>query len=528
MKYILPSYLLKELFKTFIPALCGFGFLIILGLTIQLLHKGLDIIDIRAIIPYLMLYACPDALPVAFLAAIVLSYGRLSGTNELVAIRTSGVHLHVIITPVIIVSFLLSFLTLYLNAEVLPKSNRKIKMLKETAVSSVLSRHISAVKKKIVCEPYHIYIGKIDNDTYKNLAIIEYVKDFVTNILLADEGSILMSEDGNSLILTLRNGEFAKMNYQKPSEIPMVGSFDEMSFDIPLNKDVATTSKKYMTLFELYNERKELSSMLEEYTAKLKAEGGDDMPVDIRGKLKNLTAQRKSLTQKQQAVNREIIRLTNGINLKNSEVEKIKNRILTIDNRIALENINLEKLNRTKKKEDRDIISGMDSDIDKANDAIKDYLRKKKTLKNKIAELGVAVKNEEDALQTANARADKLKEIFAVLEKNESTLAIYSEPAVMQKKIAARTTLIHKRLSSSFLCITFALIGIPLGILTKSGNVLISFGVSFILVILVHYPLSVVGQILSKEMLPIAPAIWGSNGIITIMGLVLFRKSLTK
>lgn len=518
MKYILPCYVLKEWFRAFIPAFCGFGFLIILGLTIQLLHKGLDIIDIRVIIPHLMLFACPDTLPISFLAAAVMTYGRLSANNEIAAIRTSGIHLHVIVTPVIVISLLLTFLTLYLNAEVLPKSNRKIKLLKETAVSSILSRRISTVKKKIIFEPYHIYIGKVEDNSYKNLAIIEYFKDFVTNILMAEEGTIVMSDDGHSLVLTLKNGDFAKMDYAKPSEIPRVGTFDEMSFEIPVNKNVVTASNKYKSLIQLYKEMKAVNVEMEKYMADLNYK---EKSSEISKKeLRTFRQRYNGLIEEQERNAQKLEILGNSIAGNKSRSENIEDEIDTLENHIAVSNIDIEHFERAS--------GDSEKELAQIKEGIEDYLQEKKSKEKELTALRDTISASEKEWSIANAHAVEIKEQTAELESGSTKLLNFSKFEKMRENANELLILIHKKLSSSFLCITFALIGIPLGILTKSGNILISFGASFLLVILVYYPLSVVGVIFAKDLLPAAPAIWSANGIITILGIVLFRKSLVK
>lgn len=524
MRIILPRYLMREIFKTFIPAFCGFGFLILLGLTIQLLHKGLDIIDIRVIVPYLMLYACPDAIPIAFLAATVMTYGQLSSSNEIVAIRTSGLSLNIIITPVIIVSFLLSFLTLYLNAEVLPKSNRKIKSLKESAVSSVLSRHISAVKKKIVFDPYHIYIGKVEDAVYKELAIIEYSKDFVTNILLAEEGTILMSDDKNAIILSLRNGDFAKMNYQKPKEIPRVGSFEEMSFEIPINKKTATGSKKYKTLFELFNDRKEIEAELADYLSKLNTKNEKDFLQTSSKKLDSYEKKFELVSKEDEKVKQQIVDIGSDISKFKLKMANIKNELHTIENQIAVSNINIERFKRNADDDQADV----QNELDEINNTIIDYVEKQEDEKKEYLTIHEAVKEKEEELVVAQSKSAKLQEKIIGLEKSGIELKSIPRIKKLRRHSDSLTSLIHKRISSSFTCIAFILIGIPIGILAKNGNVLINFGISFLIVILVYYPLNVVGVIMSKGTLPIVPSIWGANIILTIAGIILFRRSLTR
>lgn len=523
--YILPRYVLKELFNTFVPAFLGFGFLMMLGLTIQLMHKGLDIIDIRIIIPYLMLYACPNTLPISLLTAAVLSYGRLSSTNEIIAIRTSGIHLHAIITPVLVISFLLSFFTLYLNAEVLPMSRLKIKLLQEKAVSAILSRHLATIKKKLVFEPYHIYIGNIEKDVYKNLAIIEYVRDFVTSILLAEEGKIIMTDGSESVILRLKRGDFVKMNYQKPTDIPRTGTFDEMSFEIPLHKKDIPISKKYLTLLQLYKERREMYKEL--------ADGDLYHSEDIKkiGKisdrrLQSLKQQYNDTIEGQQSLASEIESLNNRININMARAENLINDIRVLENKIAASNIEQERI-KSAITEKRDSVETRDK-IDQLNNTINSYIEGKKAKEKELSGVSNLIKKDKAGLTSKNTIVPELLQKAAELKEKESSLAGYSRLAKINEEINDYTILIHKRLASSFLCITFALIGIPLGIMTKSGNILIGFGISFLLVVLIYYPLTVIGEILANNSFPIIPAIWGPDGILTILGIILFRKSLVR
>lgn len=88
---------------------------------------------------------------------------------------------------------------------------------------------------------------------------------------------------------------------------------------------------------------------------------------------------------------------------------------------------------------------------------------------------------------------------------------------------------IHKRLSPSLACLTFILIGIPLGIMTRSNNMLISLGISFILILFIYYPLVATGLILADSLkFPIIPSVWGANAVNLILSVVLFRKVFNK
>ena len=69
---ILRRYLMTEWFRMFLPSLACFELLIFLGFSIQLLHKGLDIITLRALIPHLFIQAFPYSIPSALIRPYVI------------------------------------------------------------------------------------------------------------------------------------------------------------------------------------------------------------------------------------------------------------------------------------------------------------------------------------------------------------------------------------------------------------------------------------------------------------------------
>ena len=259
---VLQKYLVKELFKTFIPSLLCFEFLLVLGFSMQMLHKGLDVPSLVSVIPYMALYTFPHALPSSLLTATVMTYGRLSADNEIMAIRTAGIHLHNIVTPIVVTGVIFSILTLYLNAEVLPRSYFKVRQLQEKAVKRVLATHFIKAQKKVDFYPYQIFISSVEGGVYKNIAVFEYADDYIINILLAEEGEIEVDDSGNRVLLTLRRGEFLKPDIKNIIDTPKMGSFEEAVFEIPLGQKVRHSALKYATLTNLIAQRGEINNEL--------------------------------------------------------------------------------------------------------------------------------------------------------------------------------------------------------------------------------------------------------------------------
>jgi lipopolysaccharide export LptBFGC system permease protein LptF len=80
----------------------------------------------------------------------------------------------------------------------------------------------------------------------------------------------------------------------------------------------------------------------------------------------------------------------------------------------------------------------------------------------------------------------------------------------------------HFRSAGALTTLVFMLIGIPLGIYSRHGNLLMAFVISFGLVLIVYYPLIMIGEMLATDgyLIPWV-AQWSPNMIVGAAGLVL-------
>ncbi|MEJ1644042.1 hypothetical protein SMA60_27870, partial [Escherichia coli] len=58
-----------------------------------------------------------------------------------------------------------------------------------------------------------------------------------------------------------------------------------------------------------------------------------------------------------------------------------------------------------------------------------------------------------------------------------------------------------------------------------SSHLIIGFGVSFMIILFIYYPLMVTGSVLADDtLLPVVPVLWGANGILLIVGICIYQK----
>ncbi len=113
---IMPRHVLTELLKVFIFSLVVVTGLFEVGILVkQLLKEGLPLLQIASLLPYILPEALRYSVPVTLLLATTTVYSRMSGANEVVALKALGISPMAILWPAFILAFLVSLATVWLN-----------------------------------------------------------------------------------------------------------------------------------------------------------------------------------------------------------------------------------------------------------------------------------------------------------------------------------------------------------------------------------------------------------------------------
>src|SRR5262245_38566797 len=112
----LTRYVLREVLLVFTITLVALtGLMVIWGAVQKAIADGLGIGQIVLLLPYLLPKALMFAVPGTILFAVTNFYGRMSGNNEIVALKSLGLSPMVVLWPVLILSAVLSLVTVWLN-----------------------------------------------------------------------------------------------------------------------------------------------------------------------------------------------------------------------------------------------------------------------------------------------------------------------------------------------------------------------------------------------------------------------------
>ena len=178
----------------------------------DLVGKGLSYWVIGEFIFYNLAWMLVLAVPMGVLVSTLMSYGKLSGNNELTIIKSAGGSAFKAMLPAIVGGALL-FVGLYLfNDKVLPETNHKayvmqtdIRQFRPTA--AIEPGQFSSLEK------YSVLAREVDreNDVLQEVTI--YGKQGgVMNIINAERAELVYSTDMTKILMTLRNGEVQRVN----------------------------------------------------------------------------------------------------------------------------------------------------------------------------------------------------------------------------------------------------------------------------------------------------------------------------
>jgi lipopolysaccharide export system permease protein len=114
--YILTRYIVAEVLKYFLVTLTGLTLIVTMVIGVKEgLSKGFPPMVMLYTMPYMVPEMLSITVPVSLLLAVSVVYGRMTGTNEVVALKSLGVNPMVIVWPVIVLAFLLSLSTIWMQ-----------------------------------------------------------------------------------------------------------------------------------------------------------------------------------------------------------------------------------------------------------------------------------------------------------------------------------------------------------------------------------------------------------------------------
>tara|TARA_B110000285_G_scaffold11879_1_gene11809 strand:+ start:195 stop:1340 length:1146 start_codon:yes stop_codon:yes gene_type:complete len=258
---LLHRHVLKEVLVSTALAMGLFVFVLLLGNAMrdiaELVAAGkLDFMVFLKLMGLLIPYVAAYALPLGVLTGTLMALGRLSSQQEITAMKSAGISLYQIASPVFVISFIGMIAGVVVNLHYAPQSRLAYKHLMVSAISENPIGFIE--ERRFIREfpGYVIYMGDRDGPVMKDFWIWELDDEKRVKLFLrAKEGEINFDKTNNALVLTLRDGT-AEQRDDSGSEgladEPMRSLFfGELPIELPMGKIFGEKSQRQARIKEM-------------------------------------------------------------------------------------------------------------------------------------------------------------------------------------------------------------------------------------------------------------------------------------
>lgn len=229
---------------------------------VEIMSKGIELDYIGIYFLNLLSYLISYSIPISALFASLLLFGRLSVDNELNAMRSSGLSLWQITSPVVLIGIILSIFCIYNNSYIYPHKryanrvivknlnvNDPIKLLDEGRSVRDFPGYIIYVKEKQNNRVFDLIIYEIDEENKS-----------VKNCIQAKEGLLRMNDDSQKLFIDLYDARIEQLNSDGVSQYAATKRY---SIPIDLSNwsepELLPRSRRDMTLPDLIIHARSLS-----------------------------------------------------------------------------------------------------------------------------------------------------------------------------------------------------------------------------------------------------------------------------
>jgi lipopolysaccharide export system permease protein len=219
---IIDRYILRELIGPFVSAVIITTAILMLSRIFKMVEliiaRGVAITTVAELFAYLVPWLLQYTVPMAVLVTTLMAFGRMSGDNEVVALKSSGVGLYRLAAPVLAAAFVVSVGMYFFDDLVVPASNFRFR---ELLFHVSTARPDLELKERVFISDfpgYEVYIGRIDPATGRlyEVTIFHEKEGTLDNIIIAREGEVIPTEDVAQLTLRLYDGEIHKSDAENP------------------------------------------------------------------------------------------------------------------------------------------------------------------------------------------------------------------------------------------------------------------------------------------------------------------------
>jgi lipopolysaccharide export system permease protein len=239
MKPTLYRSILAEILTPFILGIIAFTAVLLMGrmvkLTDMVIAKGVPLTEVGRLVLYLLPSFAVLTIPMAFLLAVLLAFGRLSTDSETTAMKACGISLYDMLPPVLAAASLATLATAWCSLALLPAANLSFRTLVRDIAESRINM---AMKEKVFIDSFPgiiLYTDRYDERSQHMAGILIHDdrNNAAADTIFAQEGVLVSDPAQQTIRLRLDGGSIHRQ--ERGNQYRLV-SFDSYTLTIDLKQ----------------------------------------------------------------------------------------------------------------------------------------------------------------------------------------------------------------------------------------------------------------------------------------------------
>ena len=209
-KYLCKNFL-GPFFLTFFVALFVLLMQFVWKWVDELVGKGLELSVMLKLLFYAALSLSSLAFPLAVMLASLMTFGNMGERYEIVALKSAGISTRKMMTPLAILTILITIISFIFSDQVIPRATLKLRMLLYDIQEQKPALNIEEGVFYDGFDNYSILVGKKmpDGETVKDILIYDHSKrQGNTCVTYAESGKMSITADKQYLVFVLNNGSY--------------------------------------------------------------------------------------------------------------------------------------------------------------------------------------------------------------------------------------------------------------------------------------------------------------------------------
>ncbi len=222
-------YILREIAAPLILGLATFTAVLLMGRMLKLadmvITKGVPLGDVLLLVTYLLPYFAMFTIPMAFLLAVLLGFGRLSADSEVTAMKACGMSLSAMLPPVLLAALVAYLATTFMALYALPRGNTAFKELLQQVVENRINLSVKPQVFNDDLPGLVLYTDRFDErtGTMHGILVQDDRNRTTPTTIFARSGNLRHDQGRSMVILTLEQGNIQQLVQGK--------TFRQLGFD---------------------------------------------------------------------------------------------------------------------------------------------------------------------------------------------------------------------------------------------------------------------------------------------------------